>query len=378
MGVVIPVLPKLVEGFLGGDTSRAAAIYGLFGTIWALMQFICSPILGAVSDHTGRRPVILISCLGLGLDYLFMAMAPTLGWLFVGRVISGITSASMATAMAYIADVTPAEKRAASFGMMGAAFGLGFVLGPALGGLLGSIDTRLPFWASAALALVNTLYGFFVLPESLPPERRSAFSLRKANPLGSLELLRSHHELFGLAGVATLYYLAHTVLPSMFVLYAGYRYGWGARTVGLTLAIVGVCAMIVQGGLVKPLVARFGERTTLMLGLLCGTIGFTAYSLVPQGWMIWLFTPVLACMGIFGPSLQSLMSKRVKPHEQGKLQGANASIMGITGMIGPALFTQSFSHSISPGAGFHFPGTPFLVAGILVFSALLLAQRVTR
>ena len=378
MGVVIPVLPGLVEGFLGGDTSRAAAYYGLFGTVWALMQFVCSPILGSLSDHVGRRPVILISCLGLGLDYVFMALAPSLGWLFVGRVISGITSASMATAMAYIADVTPVEKRAASFGIMGAAFGLGFVLGPALGGLLGSVDARLPFWFSAGLALANTLYGFFVLPESLPTERRSAFSWRKANPLGSLELLRSHHELFGLAGVATLYYLAHTVLPSMFVLYAGYRYGWDARTVGITLAIVGVCAMIVQGGLVKPLVAKFGERTTLLAGLVFGTIGFTAYSLVPEGWMIWLFTPVLACMGIFGPSLQALMSKRVQPHEQGKLQGANASIMGITGMFGPALFTQTFSRAIAPRAGVHLPGAPFFLAGFLVFSALLLALRVTR
>ena len=377
MGVVIPVLPTLVEGFLGGDTARAAAYYGLFGTVWALMQFVCSPILGALSDHVGRRPVILISCLGLGLDYVFMALAPSLGWLFVGRVISGITSASMATAMAYIADVTPPEKRAGSFGMVGAAFGLGFVLGPALGGLLGSIDPRLPFWFSAALALANTLYGFFVLPESLPPDRRSAFSWRKANPVGSLELLRSHHELFGLAGVATLYYLAHTVLPSMFVLYAGYRYGWDARTVGITLAIVGVCAMIVQGGLVKPLVAKFGERTTLLAGLMCGTIGFTAYSLVPQG-MIWLFTPILACMGIFGPSLQALMSRRVQPHEQGKLQGANASIMGITGMFGPIMFTQAFSRSIAPGATLHFAGAPFFLAGLLVFAALLLGYRVTR
>ena len=378
MGVVIPVLPKLVEGFMGGDTASAATIFGVFATVWALMQFVCSPILGALSDHVGRRPVILVSCLGLGLDYVFMAMAPTLGWLFVGRVISGITSASMATAFAYIADVTPAEKRAAGFGMMGAAFGLGFVLGPALGGVLGSIDPRLPFWVSAILALLNTLYGFFVLPESLPREKRSAFSWRKANPVGSLELLRSHHELFGLAGVATLYYLAHTVLPSMFVLYAGYRYGWDARTVGITLAIVGVCAMIVQGGLVKPLVAKFGERRTLIAGLACGTIGFTAYSLVPQGWMIWLFTPILACMGIFSPSLQALMSKRVQPHEQGKLQGANASIMGITGMFGPALFTQAFSRSIVPGGAIHLPGAPFFLAGALVFSALLLALRVTR
>src|SRR5688572_185119 len=373
MGVIIPVLPKLVEGFMGGDTARAAAIYGVFGTVWALMQFVCSPILGALSDHVGRRPVILVSCLGLGLDYVFMALAPTLGWLFVGRVISGITSASMATAFAYIADVTPAEKRAAGFGMMGAAFGLGFVLGPALGGVLGSVDPRLPFWFSAVLALLNTLYGFFVLPESLTLEKRSAFSWRKANPIGSLELLRSHHELFGLAGVATLYNLAHTVLPSMFVLYAGYRYGWDARTVGITLAIVGVCAMIVQGGLVKPLVAKFGERRTLLAGLTFGTIGFTAYSLVPQGWMIWAFTPILACMGIFSPSLQALMSRRVQPHEQGKLQGANASIMGITGMFGPALFTQVFSRAIVPGGAVHLPGAPFFVAGVLVFSALLLA-----
>ena len=378
MGVIIPVLPKLVEGFLGGDTARAAAYYGLFGTVWALMQFTCSPILGALSDHVGRRPVILISCLGLGLDYVFMALAPTLGWLFVGRVISGITSASMATAYAYIADVTPPEKRAGSFGMMGAAFGLGFVLGPALGGLLGSIDPRLPFWASAALALGNTLYGFFVLPESLSPDRRSAFSWRKANPIGSLELLRSHRELFGLAGVASLYYLAHTVLPSMFVLYAGYRYAWDARTVGITLAIVGVCSMIVQGGLVKPLVARFGERTTLLAGLTAGTIGFTAYALAPTGRLIWLFTPILACMGIFGPSLQALMSRRVQPHEQGKLQGANASIMGITGMFGPVLFTQAFSRAIVPGSGVHLPGAPFFLAGSLVFLALLLAVRVTR
>jgi DHA1 family tetracycline resistance protein-like MFS transporter len=378
MGVVIPVLPKLVEDFMAGDTARAAAIYGVFGTVWALMQFICSPILGSLSDHVGRRPVILISCLGLGLDYVFMALAPTLGWLFVGRVISGITSASMATAFAYIADVTPMEKRAASFGIMGAAFGLGFVLGPALGGLLGSVDPRLPFWASAGLALANTLYGFFVLPESLPPNRRSAFSWRKANPLGSFELLRSHHELFGLAGVATLYYLAHTVLPSMFVLYAGYRYAWGPRTVGITLAIVGVCSMIVQGGLVKPLVARFGERTTLLAGLTAGTVGFTAYALATSGHMIWAFTPVLACMGIFGPSLQALMSKRVQPHEQGKLQGANASIMGITGMVGPAIFTQSFSRAITPGSGMHVPGAPFFLAGALVFMALILALRVTR
>lgn len=378
MGVVIPVLPRLVEEFMGGDTSRAASMYGLFGTVWALMQFICSPILGAISDHVGRRRVILISCFGLGADYVFMALAPSLGWLFVGRVISGITSASIATAFAYIADVTPAEKRAAGFGMMGAAFGLGFVLGPALGGLLGGIDPRLPFWVSAGLALTNAAYGFFVLPESLPPERRTGFSWHRANPIGSLNLLRSHPQLLGLAAVYVCYLLAHTVLPSVFVLYAGYRYEWDARTVGLTLATVGVFSMIVQGGLVRLVVARFGERASLMTGLVCGVIGFAGYGLAARGEVFWLFTPVLAFVGLFTPAVQSLMSKRVAPFEQGQLQGANASLMGITGMIGPGLFAQVFSRSIAPGAALHLPGAPFLVASALAATGLGIALRVTR
>jgi DHA1 family tetracycline resistance protein-like MFS transporter len=378
MGVVIPVLPKLVEGFLGGDTARAAAIYGAFGFVWALMQFVCSPILGALSDHVGRRPVILISCLGLGLDYVFMALAPSLGWLFVGRVISGITSASLATAFAYIADVTPAERRAGSFGIVGAAFGLGFVLGPALGGVLGGIDTRLPFWVSAALALSNALYGFFVLPESLLPEKRAAFSWRRANPIGSLVLLRSHPELFGLASLNMLYLLAHTVLPSVFVLYAGYRFGWDARAVGLTLAVVGVCSMIVQGGLVRLIVARIGERRSLLAGLIAGAVGFAAYGLVPTGTLFVSFIPVFAFMGLFGPSLQALMTRRVQPYEQGQLQGANASLMGITGMFGPLLFTQVFSRAISPRAPVHLPGAPFLLAGLLLLAGAVLATRITQ
>ena len=223
MGIVIPVLPKLVEAFLGGNTARAAEVFGVFGTVWSLMQFVCSPVLGVLSDRFGRRPVILLSNFGLGFDYILMALAPTVRWLFVGRVISGITGASFTTAGAYIADVTPPEKRAAGFGMIGAAWGLGFVLGPALGGLLGEVSPRLPFWVAAGMTLLNAMYGLFVLPESLPPERRRAFSWRRANPVGSLTLLRSHHELFGLAGVNILYFLAHQALPSVFVLYTGYR-----------------------------------------------------------------------------------------------------------------------------------------------------------
>ena len=260
LGIIIPVLPKLVENFLGGNTAAAAEMYGLFGTVWALMQFVFSPVLGALSDRFGRRPVILISCFGLGFDYILMALAPTLIWLFVGRVISGITAASIPTAGAYITDVTPAEKRAAGFGILGAAFGIGFVLGPALGGVLGGINPRLPFWVAAGMSLLNAMYGLFVLPESHSPERRASFLWSRANPVGSLTLLRSHPELLGLATVNFLYYLAHEVLPSTFVLYAGYRYNWDERAVGLTLAVVGVCTGIVQAGLIKPIVARFGER----------------------------------------------------------------------------------------------------------------------
>ena len=378
LGIIIPVLPKLVEDFMGGDTPRAAVIYGAFGTVWALMQFLCSPVIGVISDHVGRRRVILLSCLGLGLDYVFMAVAPTLGWLFVGRVISGITSSTIATAFAYIADVTPSEKRAASFGMVGAAFGLGFVLGPALGGVLGTVNPRLPFWVAAAMALANTLYGVFVLPESLPPERRAPFSWRRANPLGLLKLLRSHHDLLGLAGVNFLYLLAHNVLPSVFVLYAGYRYGWDAKAVGLTLAVAGVGSMIVQGLLVKRFVARFGERRSVMIGLVAGILGMAGYALAPNGVLFVAAVPVFTLMGLFGPSLQALMSHRVQSYEQGQLQGANSSIMGITGMIGPVLFTQAFSRAIAPGVSWHLPGAPFLLAGGLLLGGLVLSQRVAR
>jgi len=376
-GIIIPVLPKLVEEFFSGDTARAAMIYGLMGTAWAVMQFFCSPIQGALSDRFGRRPIVLLSNLGLGLDYIVMALAPTVAWLFLGRAISGLASSSFSTAGAYIADVTPAEHRAAAFGKIGMAFGIGFILGPALGGWLGEIDPRLPFWGAAALSLVNACYGFFVLPESLAREKRMAFSWKRANPVGSLVLLRSHHELFGLAAVAFFGYLAHTVLPNVSVLYMGYRYGWGTATVGLTLAGVGVAVMIVQGGLIRPVTARLGLRTTLLVGLLSGTIGFSAYGLAPEGWIFCLAIPVMAFWGLAGPAGQALMSRRVSSSEQGQLQGAMASINGLTGLIGPALFTQSFAHFIGPGAAWHLPGAPFLLASLMMLSAAAIAWRAT-
>jgi len=378
LGIVIPVLPKLVEGFLGGNTARAAQIFGLFGTAWALMQFVFSPVMGALSDRFGRRRVVLLSNFGLGLDYFLMAVAPSLGWLFVGRIISGITAASFSTAGAYVADVTPPEKRASSFGLLGAAWGTGFVLGPALGGLLGGMDPRLPFWVAGTLSLVNATYGLFVLPESLPPEKRRPFSWLRANPLGSLALLRSHSELLGLAGVNFLYYLSHNVFPSVFVLYTSYRYGWSQRTVGLTLASAGVCSIVVQGGLVRLLVARIGERRALLFGLCCGMVGLTIYGLATTGSIFWCGVVVCGLMGFYGPSAQGLMSRHVSPQEQGQLQGANSSVMGITGLVGPSLFTQTFSYFISSPSSPRLPGAPFLLAALLLFLALMLALRVSR
>src|ERR1700737_4261948 len=317
VGIIAPVLPHLVKQFEGGDMARAAAVTGYFAFAWAAMQFLFSPLLGAWSDRFGRRPIILLSCLGLGLDYIFMALAPSLRWLFVGRIISGITTSNVSTAFAYITDVTEPSQRAKKFGMLVAAFGLGFVIGPAAGGLLGHYSLRAPFWAAAVLSLANFLYGLFVLPESLPPERRAKSAWHMANPLGSLPLLRSHPQLFGLATVMTLFYLAQQSLPAAFVLYTQYRYAWTERDVGLALAVVGVSTSIVSGMLVgpfvRPLPRPFGERPRVLSGLTFGTIGFFSFAFAPRGWLFLCAIPFLGLWGIAGPSVQSLMSRRVDP-----------------------------------------------------------------
>jgi len=377
LGLVIPVLPHLVEDFMGGDTAGAARVYGVFGTVWALMQFLSMPVMGALSDRFGRRRVILLSNLGLGLDYVLMALAPNLAWLFVGRIVSGITAASISTGMAYVADVTPAPQRAAAFGRVGVAFGLGFVLGPALGGLLGSVDPRLPFWVAAALSLLNAAYGIFVLPESLPPERRRPFEWRRANPLGSLALLRSSRQLAGLAGVMFLANIAHAALPATFVLYAGYRFGWDARDVGFVLAAVGASSALVQGVVVGPLARRLGDRRVLILGLLCGNVGFLAYGLAPTGLLFLAAVPVVALWGLASPTTQSLMSQQVDASRYGELQGASGAVMGVATMIGPALFATTFAWFIGAGAPLHLPGAAYLLASLLLAAATLLAMRVT-
>jgi DHA1 family tetracycline resistance protein-like MFS transporter len=378
MGLIIPVLPRLVEQFMGGDTASAARMFGVFTTSWALMQFLFSPISGSLSDRFGRRPVLLLSCLGLGLDYVFMAVAPTLAWLFVGRLISGITAASFSTALAYISDVTPPEKRAASFGLMGAAFGLGFVLGPAVGGLLGGLSPRAPFWAAAVLALLNFGYGLFVLPESLAGENRRAFDWRRANPVGALALLARRPGLLELVSVYGLYMLAHMALQSTFVLYTEHRYGWSAQTVGLMLAGVGACTILVQGALVGPAVKRIGERRTLLLGLTGGMLGFLAYGFAGTGGALMASVPIFGIMFFTGPPLQGLLARRVAPNEYGLLQGTNASVMGITGIIGPVLFTQVYAYFLVPHGGIAIPGAPFFCGAILLIAAIGMAMHATR
>jgi MFS transporter, DHA1 family, tetracycline resistance protein len=379
LGVTIPVLPKLVESFLNNDTAAAARWFGLFGTVWALMQFLFSPLFGALSDRFGRRPIVLLSNFGLAFDYVLMALAPSLWWLFLGRVISGITTASVATAFAYVADVTAPEKRAAAFGLIGAAFGAGFVLGPAVGGLLGGLDPRLPFWLAAGFSFANAMYGLFILPESLPRDRRAPFKWRNANPVGALQLLRANRGLLGLAAINFISQLAHVALPSAVVLYVGYRYGWDATMVGITLALVGVCSIVVQSLLIGPFVKRFGERRTALLGFAFGAAGFAVYALAPVGYLIWLGIPLQALWGLAGPSLQSLMSRVVSQSQQGQLQGANTSVASIAQLFGPGIFTLTLAWSVGSGVPMWLSGAPFLLAAAMLagagaLSAVLIAK----
>ncbi|NID04416.1 TCR/Tet family MFS transporter [Luteibacter jiangsuensis] len=378
-GIIIPVLPHLIEQMTGGTVSNAAWWVGVFGTVFAIVQFIFSPIQGALSDRFGRRPVVLLSNLGLGLDFIFMAVAPSLWLLFVGRVISGMTAASFTTANAYIADVTPPEKRAAAFGMLGGAFGIGFIIGPALGGFLGGIDLRLPFWVAAGLALTNFLYGFFILPESLPPEKRAArFEPRTAHPLGAMKLLRRNPQVFGLSVVMFTFYLAHYVLQTVFVLYADYRYGWGPQQVGYVLALVGACDGTVQAFLTGRLVTRFGERRVMLAGLFFGATAFAVMGLASVGWAFLIGIPLMSLWGLAGPPIQSIMTRHVAPDEQGRLQGGVTSLGSFAGIFGPYLFAQIFAYWIDPARTFHVSGMPFLLAAALVAVGIVVAARATR
>jgi DHA1 family tetracycline resistance protein-like MFS transporter len=378
LGLVLPILPTLVMQLLNNDAAAAARVYGLFSMAWALMQFIFSPIVGALSDRFGRRPVLLVSNFGLGLDYILMALAPGIGLLFVGRIIAGITAASISTGAAYIADVVPPDKRAGAYGLMSVLFGAGFVFGPMVGGLLAAISPRLPFWVAAGFSLTNAAYGFFILPESLPPEKRGAFLWRRANPLGSLALLRSHTGLLGLAATNFIGQIAHYSLSSMFILYGMYRYGWDQKEEGLYLGAIGLGSAIVGGLLVRPVVAYLGERRALLVGLACGMIGFIIFGLAETNLMFLAGLPMLALWGLADPALQQLMTRHVAASEQGQLQGAGNSTLGIAGLIGPALFTQIFAHFIARPEPWHLAGAPYFLAGLLMLGAIVTAWAATR
>ena len=377
-GIVAPVFAPLVVRLEGGDTAVAAGMLGLFAAAWALMQFAFSPVLGALSDRFGRRPVILLSNLGLGLDYIVMALAPNLAWLFVGRLFSGITSSSFATAGAYVADVTPPERRAARFGTLGVAFGIGFIFGPAAGGALGAIDPRAPFWAAAALSLANFAYGFFILPESLPPERRAPFRPHAANPIGALAFVRSRPALVPFVLASFLAGVAHDVLPNLFVIYTAYRYAWDERTIGISLALVGFCSIVVQGAVVGRVVARFGERRALAAGLLIGLTGQLVFALAPSGATFLIGIPIWALFGLVNPSLQGLMTRLVAATEQGQLQGALASLRAVASVTAPLLFTQIFALAVGELRAVLVPGAAFVAAALLLAASFATVLRASQ
>ncbi|ASY44185.1 MAG: TCR/Tet family MFS transporter [Pseudomonadota bacterium] len=371
MGIVIPVLPQLIES-LSGSSSAAGLWNGLFVALWAGMQFICSPIIGSLSDRFGRRPVILLSVCGLALDYVLMAVAPNLWWLALGRILAGVTSSSFTSVFAYMADITRPEDRARGYGLIGAAFSGGFVAGPLLGGILGEISLRAPFWAAAGLSGLAFLYGLVVLPESLPQEKRMAFSWARANPFGALTLLRSHPELSSLAIVNFLLYFAHHLFSAVFVLYAGDRYGWGAWQVGSLLALVGLLDMGVQGFLVGPVVKRLGDRTTMVTGLAFGAVGIACMGLAPTGWLFVAAMLPNALWGLAMPTIQSLMTQRVSESEQGQLQGANNSVGSIAGIVSPLFFGGIYALSVGGNPTLPFIGSAFLIAAAVLGSAALL------
>lgn len=379
LALLIPVLPTLIEQeFLSGDTKRAAQVTGIFGAVWALMQFLFAPVMGALSDRFGRRPVILISCFGLGLDYILMALSPNLWWLLIGRVLSGITAASFSTAAAYVADVTSPEKRAASYGLyVGSAWGLGFVVGPALGGMLGEFGLRVPLWCAACLTLLNAFYGFWVLPESLSQENRSRFSLANSNPLGSLRLLRSSRDLSLLAVVYLLYQLAHQVFQNVFVLYSTNRYQWSSKTVGMTLMAVGILAVIMQGYVVRRTSSRLGDWRMVLIALIAGSIGYAVYGLAPNQWIFWAGVPIFSLVSYFAPGIHGQMTRRVGPDFQGRLQGANGSLMALAGMTGPLLFSTVYSSAVGSSQWPWLVGTPFLLAASLHLLAAVVLFRVS-
>jgi len=374
-GIILPVLPELIAKLIHGGLSDAARYGGWLLFAYAFMQFLFAPVMGGLSDRFGRRPVLLFSLFGFGIDYLFLAFAPSIGWLFVGRLVAGITGASFTTASAYIADISSPEKRAQNFGMLGAAFGLGFIIGPALGGQLGEFGTRVPFIAASVLTLVNWLYGYFILPESLPKENRRKFEWRRANPAGALVQLKKYPAVAGLILSLVLIYIAVHSVQSTWTYYNMEKFHWTKKWVGYSLGFVGLMITIVQAGLIRIIIPRLGQSKSLYMGLFLYSLGMLLFGLATQGWMMFAFTVVYCLGGIAGPALQGIISSHVPANEQGELQGALTSLMSVTSIVGPLLMTNLFAYFTRVGAPVQLPGAPFLFGSLLVLVSAMLAYR---
>jgi DHA1 family tetracycline resistance protein-like MFS transporter len=378
LGIIIPVFPELIGKLTGSNISRVSQWGGWLTVTYAIMQFFCAPIIGSLSDKYGRRPVLLISLLGFGIDYLFMALAPTIGWLFLSRLIAGVTGASFTTASAYIADVSTKETRAQNFGLLGAAFGLGFIIGPSVGGLLAEFGLRVPFLVAAALCLLNALYGYFVLPESLSKENRRPFEWKRANPLGSLMHLKKYPAVLGLIGSLVLVYVAAHALQSTWTYINLERFHWSKKLLGLSLGVVGFMTMLVQGGLIRFINPKLGNERSIYIGLAIYSVGMLAFAFANQSWMMFAFMVPYCLGGIAGPALQATLAGHVPPNEQGELQGALTSMISLTSIIGPLVMTNLFAYFTRPGAPVHFSGAPFLLGSVLLLASAIVAFMVLR
>jgi DHA1 family tetracycline resistance protein-like MFS transporter len=373
IGIIIPVTPKLIQELIGGDISEASKYGGWLAFAYGIMQFLFSSVLGGLSDRYGRRPVLLISLLGLGIDYIFLAFAPTMFWLFVGRIIAGISGASFTTASAYIADISEPEKRAQNFGMVGAAFGIGFILGPLIGGLFADFGSRVPFLIAAGLSLLNALYGYFVLPESLSQENRRAFDWKRANPIGTFINLKRHKEIIWLIIAVFLLNIAGQSPQSTWTYYTILKFDWSTKMVGASLAFIGLSIAIVQGGLIRIIVPKLGQKKSVYLGFLFSLIGYILFAFANQGWMMFAFMVPFALGGIAMPAIQGIISNRVAANEQGEMQGAITSLISVTAIVGPVLMTELFYFFTQKNSSIYFPGAPFIMSSVLVAISLIIA-----
>jgi DHA1 family tetracycline resistance protein-like MFS transporter len=374
-GIIIPIMPDLIQELTGSSLSKASEYGGILLTVYSLMMFLCSPILGSLSDKIGRRPVLLISLFGLAIDYLFLSFAHTITLLFVGRIIAGICGASITTASAYIADVSTPEKRAQNFGLIGAAFGLGFIIGPVIGGVFGEMGTRIPFMIAGGLSLLNWLYGYFILPESLKPENRRAFDWKRANPVGAILQLKRYPKLIGLLVALLILYIAAQSTQTVWAYYTKEKFDWNKTWVGYSLGFVGLTVAIVQGGLIRFIIPKIGQQKSIMYGLMLYVMGFVLFSFASEGWMMFAFMVPYALAGITGPAIQGIISTQVKADEQGELQGIMTSFMSLASIVGPLLMSFLFAYFTNKANPIYFPGAPFMMGALLTCISVLICYR---